>query len=205
MDGSTEQATSAPTAPGPAGEHYTIRRQVFKIFGAGFHIYDASGALVGYCKQKAFRVREDLRIYTDETCSEELLVISTRSVWDISGVYSVSLRSGDVIGAFKRHGVKSMVRDKWSVLGPDGQPIGEAQEDSAFKGVLRRTHDLFAALVPQTFHIRASDGREVASYRTHMNPFIHRISVAIHEQDEHFDDLLLLAGGCLLIAIEGRQ
>jgi uncharacterized protein YxjI len=187
-------------------ERYTIRRQVLKIFGAGFHIYDASGAVVGYCKQKAFRVREDLRIYTDDTCTEELLVISTRSVWDISGVYSVSLKSGDVIGAFRRHGVRSMVRDKWTVLGPDGQTIGEAHEDSAFKGLLRRSHDLFAAIIPQTFHITASDGREVATYRTHMNPFVHRISVTIHaEEDEHFDDLLLLAGGCLLIAIEGRQ
>lgn len=204
MESTTEQAAAPPATTAP-GEHYTIRRQVFKIFGAGFHIYDASGALVGYCKQKAFRVREDLRIYTDETCTEALLVISTQSVWDISGVYTVSLRSGDVIGAFKRHGVRSMVRDKWTVLGPDGEPIGEAQEDSAFKGLLRRMHEFFAALVPQTFHIHSSDGREIASYRTHMNPFIHRISVAIREQDEHFDDLLLLAGGCLLIAIEGRQ
>lgn len=197
--------TTGDEQPRGAIAEYTIRRKVFKIFGAGFHIHDASGALVGYCKQKAFRLREDLRIYTDETCAEELLVISTRSVWDISGVYSVSLRTGDVIGAYRRHGLKSLIRDKWTVLGPDGQTIGEAQEDSMIKGVLRRSHELLGAIIPQTFHIRAGDGREVATYRTHMNPFIHRISVAIHHEDEVFDDLLLLAGGVLLIAIEGRQ
>jgi hypothetical protein len=198
--------TTADAAAAPAaGEQYLIRRQVFKLFGAGMHIYDASGALVGYCKQKAMRIREDIRIFTDESCAEELLVISTRSVWDISGVYSVSLKSGDLIGAYRRHGVKSMVRDQWSVLGPDGEPIGEVREDSAFRGTLRRLHGFFALVMPQTYHIRATDGREIATLRTHMNPFVHRVSVAIHGTDEHFDDLLLLAGGCLLIAIEGRQ
>ncbi len=47
------------------GEHYTIRRKVLKIFGAAFHIYDPHGNLAGYCKQKAFKLKEDIRIYTD--------------------------------------------------------------------------------------------------------------------------------------------
>jgi len=204
----TAQATAASSPVAGAArsvEQYTIRRKVFKILGAGFHIYDHSGALVGYCKQRALRIREDLRIYTDETCSEELLVISTRSVFDISGAYTVSLRSGDAIGAFKRHGIRSVLRDKWSVFGPGGEPLGEIREDSAWRALVRRGHELLAALVPQRFEFLGPDERRFATYRTHMNPVVHRLGVAIHEQDDLVDELLILAGGCLLMAIEQRQ
>ena len=43
-----------PVSPAPptdsVGAHYTIQRKVFKLVGAGFRIFDATGALVGYCK-----------------------------------------------------------------------------------------------------------------------------------------------------------
>lgn len=51
------------------GEAYTIRRKVLKLFGAAFHIYNPAGAVVGFCKQKAFKLKEDIRVYTDETCA----------------------------------------------------------------------------------------------------------------------------------------
>lgn len=186
-------------------EQYTIRRQVIRLFGAGFHIYDAQGGLVGYCNQKGFRLREDIRVYTDESRTEELLVISTTSVWDISGSYTVRLKDGAPIGAFKRRGVKSMLRDEWTVFGHDGVEIGTVREDSGVRAFFRRAHDGLATLMPQSYLVNASDGRLIATYRTHFNPFIYRLGVAIHETDEQFDDLLLLAGGCLLGAIEGRQ
>ena len=77
--------------PAP-GEKYTIRRKVFKVFGAGFHIYAADGQLAGYCKQKAFKLKEDLRVFTDESQSDELFRISARSIIDFSSTYDAALR-----------------------------------------------------------------------------------------------------------------
>ena len=42
--------------------NYMIRRKVFRIFGGAFHIYDPAGQVVGYSKQKAFKLREDIRL-----------------------------------------------------------------------------------------------------------------------------------------------
>ena len=47
-------------------DQYTIRRRVFQLFGASFHAYDPNGRVVGFSKQKAFRLKEDIRIYPDE-------------------------------------------------------------------------------------------------------------------------------------------
>ena len=36
-------------------DSYLVRRKVFKMFGAAFHIYDPNGKLTFYSKQKAFK------------------------------------------------------------------------------------------------------------------------------------------------------
>jgi len=187
------------------GERYTIRRQVFKIFGAGFHIYDAEGEVCGYCKQKAFRVREDLRVYTDDSMTEELFRIGTRSVIDFCASYQLTLPTGEPMGAIRRKGMKSILRDSWLIFDPQENEIARIEEDSAHKALARRFLGDSAWLMPQTFHLRLLDGTEIATFRTHFNIFIHRLGVAVHQEHETIDDLVILGVGVLLGAIEGRQ
>jgi uncharacterized protein YxjI len=189
------------------GEQYTIRRKVFKILGAGFHIYDAEGNIAGYCKQKAFRLKEDLRVYTGESMTDELFRIGTTQVIDFAASYTVSLPTGERLGTFKRKGLRSLFKDAWLVSGPEGEPFAEIHEESAWKATIRRFADDWAFLLPQKFLLReiGSQDDPIATYRTHFNPFVHRLGVAIHRDDPRLDDLLVLAGGCLLAAIEGRQ
>src|SRR5262245_28238212 len=131
------------------GEKYTIRRQVLKIWGAGFHIYDDQGAVIGYCKQRAFRLREDFRLYTSEACSEELLRIGTQQIIDFGATYTVSLPSGQAIGSFRRKGMtSSFLRDEWVVMGPNGKELATILEDSSLLGFLRRYIDYVSLLFP---------------------------------------------------------
>ena len=96
-------------SPTPAaGESYTIRQKVFKIWGNAFHIYGADGSLAGYCRQKALKLKEDLRFYTDESMSAELFVIKARSVIDFGATYDVKLPGmlyGRMVGATVPSGV----------------------------------------------------------------------------------------------------
>lgn len=186
-------------------ERYTIRRKVFKLFGAGFHVYDPQGNVVGYCKQRAFRLKEDLRVYTDDSMSTELFRITTQSVLDLSGTYQVIQPDGAPMGALKRKGFKSMLRDEWIVYDEQGREVGLIQEDSNLLAALRRFVDAVSMFLPQKYSLKLNDGRQLATFRTHFNPFIHRMGVAIHGEHEVLDDLMILAAGCLLAAIEGRQ
>lgn len=187
------------------GERYTLRRQVFKLFGAGFHIYGAEGAVVAYCKQKAFRLREDLRVYTGDDCATELFRITTRQIIDFSATYTVLLPTGETLGMFRRLGMKSMLRDEWAITDGAGREIARAREDSTTRAVLRRLSAELAALMPERITVTLPDGALIATYRTHFNPFIYRLGVAVHADHEELDDLMLLAGACLIGAIEGRQ
>lgn len=190
------------TAP---GEQYTIRRKVFKIFGAGFHVYTADGQIVGYCKQKAFKLKEDLRVYTNESLEHEHIRIGARNIIDFGATYDVKLPSGDVIGSFRRKGMKSLLRDTWLIFDADGKQIGRLHEDSTSMALARRILSDWSFLLPSKFSLETEDGTLIATYRTHFNVFIYRLGVAIHADDEELDDLIVLAGGFLIAAIEGRQ
>ncbi|MSR57317.1 MAG: hypothetical protein EXS05_06565 [Planctomycetaceae bacterium] len=61
----------------PATE-YTIRRKVLTLFGAKFHIYNTAGAVIGFSQQKAFKLKEDIRVYSDESMQNERVAIEGR-------------------------------------------------------------------------------------------------------------------------------
>lgn len=192
-----------------AGERYTLRRKVFKLFGAGFHIYGPDGNVVAYCKQKAFKLREALTVYTDDSETTVLMRIGTRNIIDFGASYEVTLASGEVIGSMRRKGMKSILRDEWLVFDGRGTQVATLREDSGSKAIFRRLLGEYAWLIPEQFHLyraNAPDGAPaLATYRTHFNPFIYRLGIAVHTPDEVVDDLIVLALACLVGAIEGRQ
>ena len=185
---------------------YTVRRKVFKLFGGAFHVYGPDGELALYSKMKAFKLREDIRLYSDESMSQELLTIHTKSVFDISGTYDVEDSvSGERIGALQRRGFKSMLRDEWLILDAAGQQVGKITEDSTLKALVRRFVDAAALLLPQTYHVEM-DGQAVATMRQSFNFIVQRLHVDFSTDTEaRLDRRLGLAAAVLLLAVEGRQ
>jgi len=191
------------------GEKYTLRRKVFKLFGAGFHIYGPGGKVVAYCKQRAFRLREALTVFTDDSETTVLMRIGTQQIIDFGAAYQVTLASGDVIGSMRRRGMRSLLRDEWMVFDESGKHVAGLIEDSGMLAMMRRVLENASWLMPQTFHLRRAGDAEtatpIATFRTHFNPFVYRLGVAVHTPDEVVDDLMILALACLIGAIEGRQ
>ncbi len=190
--------------PAP-GERFTIRRKIFSFLGASFHVYDDEGGVVAFCRQKAFKLREDIRLYTDDTKSQELLTMKTRSIIDFGATYDIALPGGEIIGSLRRKGFSSLARDSWLIFGPNGTEIATLKEDSSVLAILRRIHEVFALFSPQKFEVMSHDGIHIATLRNHFNPFVYRLGIAIHADHEELDELIVLAAGCLIAAIEGRQ
>jgi hypothetical protein len=184
------------------GTEYTIRRKVFTLFGAKFHVYNAEGALIGFSQQKAFKLKEDIRVFTDESMQTERVSIQARQIIDIAAAYDVfDSRTQEKLGALRRKGWTSILRDSWIVMDESDHEIGAIQEDSMLLALLRR---FLGSWIPQKFHLSDSEKTELATFRTHFNPFIHRMTVTVHEHCT-IDPLLVLAAGILLVAVEGRQ
>lgn len=199
----------------PASQHrvrfthprYTVRSKFFRLFGGAFHIYDDRGDLVLYSDQKRFRLKEDIRLYDDESQGTELLRISTHSIFDISGAYDVhDSLGGERIGTLKRQGITStFLRDRWTLHDGSGREIGAIIEDSALKALVRRYVDAVAWLLPQRYHVEIG-GRTVAVFSQRFNPIILKLDVDFGADPQGaLDRRLALAAAVLLTAIEGRQ
>ncbi len=190
----------------PDHAQYTIRRKVFKLFGASFHIYHETGNLVGYCKQKAFKLREDIRLFSDESMTTPLLTLAARSIIDFGVTFDVTLPTGESLGSLRRKGLKSsFIRDEWLLFDEHGTEAAIIREKNAFMAFMRRLNEIIAVFSPQTYEIISNDNRNIATFQQQFNPFVYRLVVTIHEQDDQLDDLVILGAGCIIAAIEGRQ
>jgi hypothetical protein len=182
---------------------YTIRRKVLKLFGGAFYLYDAQENIVGYSQMKAFKLKEDIRLYTGEDMQTELLTIQARQILDFSAAYDViDATTRTKVGALKRRGWKSVVQDEWIVMNPQDHDIGTIQEDSMLLAAVRR---LMTTLVPQTYHGEVS-GISVCTFKQHFNPFVLKMTLDFaSDRSALLDRRLGLAAAILLCAIEGRQ
>ncbi|MCP4652064.1 MAG: hypothetical protein GY858_01600 [Candidatus Omnitrophica bacterium] len=180
---------------------YLIRRKILKLFGGSFHIYNKNQKVVGFSKMAAFKLKEDLRIYTGEDMTEEILSIKARSVIDFSATYDVhDSKTNQKIGALKREGLKSMLKDEWIILNAQDQERGRIKEDSMFLAILRR---FIMNLIPQNFSCTIN-GKDACDFKQNLNPFVGKIEV-LFKNVEDADRNLIMAGGILLCAIEGKQ
>ena len=182
---------------------YLLRRKFFKVFGAALHIFDPNGQVALYAHMKAFKLREDIRLYTGEDMQTEVLTIKARQVLDISATYDVvDAQTHEKVGALKRKGLKSMLRDEWLILDATDQQIGTITEDSTALALIRR---LLTNLIPQSFSVEVH-GRQVATFRQHFNPIIFKMDVDFTaDTGGLLDRRLGLAAAVLLATIEGRQ
>jgi uncharacterized protein YxjI len=183
--------------------HYFLKKQAIALTGI-FRIYGENGQMVLYSRQKMFRLREDIRVYSDEDMSQELLFIQAHNIIDFSAAYDViDSSSQNKVGALRRRGWRSMLRDTWDVLDAYDQPLGILQEDSKGRALLRRM--LLGSLLPQNYDVLFGSQR-VADLRQKFNPFRYELLMDFSEDTQRrFDRRLGIAAGILLAAIEGRQ
>lgn len=181
---------------------YIIRKKVFSIMGAKLHIYDSSEQLVLYSQMKAFKLKEDIALYTDESMQKELLRIKARSVIDFSATYDVhDTETGEHIGALRRKGLKSILKDEWTILNRHDQEIGKIKEDSTAMAILRR----FISIIPQKYNIEMDD-TTIPAFKQNFNPFVTKIIADFSDDPKGMLDRRLgLAAGILLCAVEGKQ
>jgi uncharacterized protein YxjI len=185
---------------------YLLQKQFWKMFGGAFRFYDPNGNLVFYSRQKAFKLKEDIRLFTGEDMTREVLSIQARNILDFSATYDVTdSTSGQKIGALKRKGLKSMLQDEWQILDLQDAEIGLIREESTALAVLRRFVEMASYLLPQTF-LGTVGNRPVFTFKQNHNPFLGKINLDFSaDVDNVLDRRLGIAAAVLLCAIEGKQ
>jgi uncharacterized protein YxjI len=182
---------------------YLLQRQVFALTGR-FRFYDPAGNLVMFSEQKMFKLREDIRVYSDESKTTEVLSIKARQIIDFSAAYDVvDTAYNQKVGTLRRKGWSSMLRDEWQVLDANDNQIGVMFEDSMGMALLRRF--LLGSWLPQNYDITLGETR-VADLKQNFNLFRYELNLDFTmDPSQKLDRRLGIAAGILLAAVEGRQ
>jgi hypothetical protein len=157
-----------------------------------------------FSEQKMFKLREDIRVYGDESKTQEVLSIKARQILDFSAAYDV-VDSGmnQKVGVLRRKGWSSLLRDEWEILDANDNVVGKLFEDSIGLAMLRRF--LLGSWLPQNYDITFGDMR-VADLKQRFNPFRYELDLDFSmDTAHHLDRRLGIAAGILLAAIEGKQ
>jgi uncharacterized protein YxjI len=184
--------------------NYLVRRKILKLFGASFHIFDPDGNVVFFSSQKAFKLKEDIRVYTGEDMQTEVLTILARRIIDFSSAYDVydPAQAGLKVGALKRKGMKSIIKDEWIIMDAQDKEIGLIQEDSMLLALVRR---FLTNLIPQKY-AGMVHGAQVCTFKQNFNPFVMKINLDFSMDARGLLDRRIgIAAAILLCAIEGKQ
>lgn len=197
---------------------YELRRKFWKFFGAEISIFpENSTELAGFIKMKAFKLREDVRLYRDKTQSQELLAIQARQIIDFGATYDVTdSATGAAVMSLRRKGFRSaFVRDTWEILDPAGTVVGRIQETSGNLALVRRwlglisdLFDLVFAFVAQTYEIRLGadgSGDLLASVTHTKNPFVVKMDVDQSMSPSGTDPRIVLASTALLAIVDAAK
>ena len=186
---------------------YMVRQKVMKILGEEFHIYsdESMQSMIGYSKMAALKLKEDIRLYSDESKSTELLIIKQQGILDFTGGFTVvDGQTGESLGTLKRKGMRSIFSDSWVLTDDNKNVIGSLGEESRGLALIRRFIPYLTILFPQRFLLRVNGAKGAVKYTQKMNPFVHKLSVD-GVKSSGVDPRIAAAAAILLIAIEGKQ
>ena len=182
---------------------YVLQKQVLALTGI-LRIFNPQDQLVLFSQQKLFKLKEDIRVYADETKTRELLNIQARQIVDFSAYYDViDSQYSTKVGGLRRKGFRSILQDEWEVFDSKEKLIGILKEDSLQQALLRRF--LLGALVPQNYDLNIGTER-AADYKQRFHFFRYLLDIDFQmDTGEKLDRRLGIAAAILLATIEGRQ
>ena len=183
-------------------DFFVARRKIFS-FAPKLYIWDREGRTLAFVRQKFFTLRDDVRVFTDETQSFELLRIKGRKIVDFGSAFDVTdSLNNQKVGVLKRRGWKSLLRAEWIIMDTFDQEIGRIQEDSAVLAAVRR---LVFRFIPQNFTFELG-GQVVGTAKQSWNIFAPTMTVDFTaDPGKRLDRRVLVAAIMLLMSVEKNQ
>ncbi len=186
----------------------------FKILALASQIYirDASGGLIGYVKQKMFKLKENIEIYSDENKSELIYTIKADRILDFSANYSFTDVNGKSIGSIRRKGMRSILKAHYLIFDSNQQQVFEVHEENAWIKVI----DALVGEVPvvgmftgylfnPAYLVTRMNGNTVVRVQKQPAFFEGKFQIELKEQMSESDEELILLSNLMMVLLERRR
>jgi uncharacterized protein YxjI len=99
-------------------------------------VTDASGQTLFYVKQKLFKLKEAITVFSDSSQTKELYKINADRIIDFSAKYHIMDVQGRKVGAIKREGMRSLFKARYDVFDGNDTHVLDINEENAFVRVM---------------------------------------------------------------------
>jgi uncharacterized protein YxjI len=173
---------------------------------------DKPGQPFCFVRQKRFTWKEDIRFYTDENRSIELMRIKARQRFDPRARYDVTAADGSKVGEIQKVFGTSLLRSTYRLYDARGQEAATATEQSLGVALIRRAVgfvpylDNVADWLPIPYHFTFErDGRVLGSHRRHIGKIRDTYTIDLSGDPERsLDRRLVLAIAVGMDALQAR-
>jgi len=184
--------------------HYIIKKKALRIVDQ-YYIEDPMGAQLAYSKQKFWKIKDDIRIFADESMTQELFRIMQAQIIEAWGKFDVIDSATNIpLGYFRRKALMSaFVSDEWEIYNMNDQMIGRLAEGTG-RGLARKYIPYVGALIPEKITMELN-GRPVVQINQRFKIIGDIWDIQCHSLPDHFDRRVLLAGVILMAMIERQR
>jgi uncharacterized protein YxjI len=199
--------TQAPPKVDPLWlqNHYIINKKALRVVDQ-YWIEDATGNKLAYSKQKFWKIKEDIRIYADDSMNHELFRVMQAQIIDAWGKFDVIDSATNIsLGYFRRKALMSaFISDEWELYNTNNQMIGRLAEGTG-RGLARKYVPFgVGKLIPEKITMELN-GYPVVQIDQRFKIIGDIWDVQIHSLPADFDRRVLLAGVILMAMIERQR
>lgn len=144
----------------------------FLTISSYMRVVDATGQLVAYVKQRAFRLREDVTIFANEAQTDPLYHIKADRIIDIGASYSIATADGRPLGVVRQRGLRTLWKATYDIRDGAGSAAAVVHEENAWVKVLDGLIGeipflgfVLAQFINPTYLIDSADGQTVLRLR----------------------------------------
>jgi uncharacterized protein YxjI len=101
-----------------------------------FNATDANGATIAYVRQKMFKLKEAITVYSSSAKTNELYKINADRVIDFNANYAFTNADGELIGKVGRKGMKSLWKANYQILNNSNITDFEIKEENPWAKVM---------------------------------------------------------------------
>jgi len=186
----------------------------FKIatFANDFVATDANGTTIAFIRQKMFKLKEEVIVFSDETRKKEIFRINANKWLDFNTAYNFTTSEGTNLGKVARKGWKSLWKAKYELYDENGKQDLIVEEENGFIKVI---DSLFGEIPILSFFtgyffnpaylIHKPDSTLVAKIAKEKSFWGRKFSLSKISEFENGEELRILLGTMMMLLLERRR
>ncbi len=186
----------------------------FKIgtFANDFVAKDNAGITIAYVRQKMFKLKEEVIVFSDESKAKEIFKINADKWLDFNTAYSFTTSEGQNLGKVARKGWKSLWKAKYELYDENEQQDLVIEEENPFAKIMDSLLGEIPILAFFTgyffnpkYTIKRPDQTLVARITKEKSFFGRKFKIDNLATFESGEELRILLGAMMMLLLERRR